>query len=577
MAETGPRIDGVTVRRRLAVGGMAEVFLADQTLADGTQRAVVIKQLLPGADHLWRSLFAREREALAAIDSPFVVELLDGSDDHLLLEYIDGPDLSAVLGWHGRRGRTLSIGGAVAAIEGLLAGLEDVHGATDLEGETLGLVHRDVNPSNVLLTRTGRIKLIDLGVARMTAGEQTTVAGVKGTLGYMAPEQLAGRPVDRRADLYAAGLVMYELLTGVAARPPGSAGLAELIAARGRLPAAPSSLRPDLPQALDHAVLSALAPRVEDRPADCASLLALVRRAGVAPAPADLAIAANAVEAGGPQLQRTVGPDASEARPGSATRVSSTTIDPATAAPAPRRRDRVGAWVAALAMLAALAIVGLSTAGLLEADDRAPAPRDPRPRGDADATSTAAVDGESLAPDSASAIVTDVEIEEGADDATDGGSLTSRTPTNGQADASEPPQAEVTAPEPPPDTSLGPTPAPRPRVEFRKVNHALYVKGPGVGGLASQRSRPFGAAAQVFTLGGGDKAQLKATVRVSWTRGRFKARIQGSSGTAFDDVQCGGRSYGPSATVTFRRAITCSAVTPTGASMRFALRAIAAP
>ncbi|TNF33774.1 MAG: serine/threonine protein kinase, partial [Deltaproteobacteria bacterium] len=242
--ETLPQIPGVTVRRRLAIGGMGELFLVDRVGDDGVAEVAVLKRLLPGADATHQALFAREGDVLAQLASPHIVRLLDRGPGWLLLEHVDGCDLATLLAQRARRGRPLPLPAAWALLGGLCEALADLHEAAAADGTPLGLVHRDVNPANVLLTRDGAVKLIDLGVVRTALTDAATVAGVKGTLAYMAPEQLHGRAAGPAADLYAAGLVAYEVLTGVPARPQGAAvGLAELLAARERLPAPPSRLR----------------------------------------------------------------------------------------------------------------------------------------------------------------------------------------------------------------------------------------------------------------------------------------------------------------------------------------------
>jgi len=260
VSETAPRIEGVEVGRRLAIGGMAEIFLAKEMLAAGKSRPVVVKRLLPRADALWKELFEREKRALGHIDSLYVVKLFRSGPDFLLLEYIDGPDLEQLITHYKKRGQRLPLQVAGALLSDLLQGLDDLHRATDSEGQDLGLVHRDINPSNILVNREGITKLIDLGVVHTLATRDQTQVGVKGTLAYMAPEQLAAKQVDLRTDIYAAGLVAYELLTGSPARPPGKLGLAELIQARSSFPELPSSVNPSLPTELNDALLKALDP-----------------------------------------------------------------------------------------------------------------------------------------------------------------------------------------------------------------------------------------------------------------------------------------------------------------------------
>ncbi|MFO0747505.1 MAG: protein kinase [Myxococcota bacterium] len=241
MTESAP-IPGVSLGRRLAVGGMGELFVAERTRADGTREACVVKRLLPGAGPAERFLFEREARALVAAQADDgggaesgVVRVLASHGDALVLEYIDGVDLATLLDARRKRGRSLPIAAGLAVV-GLGRGLATL--------ARLGIVHRDVHPGNLLLGRDGVVRLTDLGVAAFSAESGPTIAGLKGTLAYMAPEQLRDGTADLRSDLYAAGLVAYETLTGVLARPVGAVGLAELLRARERLPVRPSEPGP---------------------------------------------------------------------------------------------------------------------------------------------------------------------------------------------------------------------------------------------------------------------------------------------------------------------------------------------
>jgi len=266
MQETPP-IPGVSIRRRLAVGGMGELFLADEELADGTKRPCVVKRLLPGAGHEEQRLIAREAMALAALtraDAPHVVKLYRSGPDWLLLEWVAGVDLAALLEHRRRRGRPLPAGVALALAVGLARGLEALALAIGEDGARLGLVHRDVHPGNVLLGLDGTVKLADLGVVALASAP--TMAGLKGTLVWMAPEQLARGATSPASDVYSAGLIAYEAFTGQLARPVGNLGLAELLAARSALPTAPGVLRPELAEALAAALLAPLAVDPAQRP-----------------------------------------------------------------------------------------------------------------------------------------------------------------------------------------------------------------------------------------------------------------------------------------------------------------------
>jgi len=382
---------------------MGELFLVDRETADARRETAVLKRLLPGADDAHRALFAREGDVLAQLDSPNIVRLLDRGPGWLLLEHVDGVDLATLLAHRARRGRPLPLPATWALLGGLCAALSDLHEATAADGTALGLVHRDVNPANVLLSRDGAVKLIDLGVVRTALTDAATVAGVKGTLAYMAPEQLHGRPAGPAADVYAAALVAYEALTGVPARPQGAAvGLAELLAARDRLPAPPSSLRSTVPPAVDAAVLAALAPDPNARTASARGFgEQLLAAAGQAPAPGALAKA----------VERVCDAEAPSTPAASRTLVALSDGASATAGEggsepgdAPARRSR---WPRVIAAAIALGAVAGVTAFVLPRDvpplDRAPltatgAPPDAAARDD-DITETMPPEDAATAPD----------------------------------------------------------------------------------------------------------------------------------------------------------------------------------
>lgn len=259
---------------RIAVGGMAEVYRALWPQAAGGDRAVVIKRLLPSLqkDAEQRAMFRREAQLGARIDHPNVVTLLDHGDDgdapYLVLEYVFGVDLWRLSRWMRRTGRTVRVPLAVWIGRELLAGLAAVHAVRDDEGTLLRVVHRDVSPSNLFLSVHGHVKLGDLGIARSAPRETARRAGsgfrAKGKLGYLPPEQVAGREVDQRGDVFGAGVVLAELLMG---RPLFSGGteIGVLLAIRDGDLSPFRAIVPRLPAGLGDVVLDALARSPEDR------------------------------------------------------------------------------------------------------------------------------------------------------------------------------------------------------------------------------------------------------------------------------------------------------------------------
>lgn len=204
--------------RALAHGGMATLSLAARD--DGED--VVIKRIRPPFDHdpVYRGLFHDEGEVCARLGaSEHIVRLLDRGEDelgpYLVFEHVDGTDLGIVLDACFREGRGLDLAAFFAVALPLCDALASAHEAVGDDGAPLGLVHRDVSPGNVLLSKAGEVKLADFGVAFSRLKTEHTVAGeLKGKFAYMAPEQTRADAVDARADVFAAGIVLFEMLAG---------------------------------------------------------------------------------------------------------------------------------------------------------------------------------------------------------------------------------------------------------------------------------------------------------------------------------------------------------------------------
>ncbi len=262
--------------RKLATGGMAEVFLAKAAGPMGFEKTLVLKRILPhlAEEPAFVEMFLSEAKLAARLTHPHIVQIFDfGEADgayFLAMEYIDGPSLRTLVKRASAQGQYLPPAECARLISHACEGLAFAHDFTDPEtGEALELIHRDISPDNILLSRQGAVKVVDFGIAKAAGQGTRTESGViKGKLAYMPPEQLRAEELDRRADVYALGVVLYELLT--ARRPFTSstdAGLMQAILFSESVPAV--QFRPDLPETLQRILERALAKDREQRYPDC--------------------------------------------------------------------------------------------------------------------------------------------------------------------------------------------------------------------------------------------------------------------------------------------------------------------
>lgn len=287
----GRRIGRYVLGPAIAKGGMATVHLARMLGQGGFGKTVAIKRLHRqyASEPDVVMLFREEARVTSSLDHANVVMTLDvlEEDDelYLVMEYVHGASLSQILRLDtGQTTVPLGIGVGIAAA--MLDGLHAAHEATDEQGKRLDIVHRDVSPQNVLVTFQGVAKLADFGIAKAAGRAQSTGDGtVKGKVGYMAPEQVLGDEMTPRTDIYAAGVVLWEILTG--RRLIDFSSTEENVRAVMELEIdPPSTISTDLPRGLDELVLRALERSPEDRFAS-AKEMALALRATTAAAHAN--------------------------------------------------------------------------------------------------------------------------------------------------------------------------------------------------------------------------------------------------------------------------------------------------
>jgi len=253
------RIGPYLLQRRVATGGMAELYLSDYLREDGFRRTVAVKRILP---HLAENpdfikMFTREARLAALLHHPNVVQILDygkiGNAYFIAMEYIDGKNLGEML-WTLNQG--LPIDAAIYILSEVCKGLDYSHSRKDDKtGEPLHIVHRDISPQNLLISYQGEVKISDFGISKARSEPSFTQAGViKGKLSYLSTEQALGEPVDGRADIFALGLVLHETLTGK--RVFQYENDLEAIRAIPKMEVEPLvNVRPDVPEELNRIVM----------------------------------------------------------------------------------------------------------------------------------------------------------------------------------------------------------------------------------------------------------------------------------------------------------------------------------
>jgi serine/threonine-protein kinase len=274
----GEALGRYTLYRRIGVGGMAEVFLAREAVEGGGHRLCVVKRAhaFLSSDLTAIRMFLDEAQLVAQLNHPHIVQIFDlgsvGDVFYTAMEYVPGFDLLTVIQEHERQGESISEGVAARLVSQAALALDHAHNAVGQNGQPLEIIHRDVSPQNILLSTAGVVKLIDFGVAKATIAKHATQTGiVKGKYPYMSPEQISGKPLDRRTDVYALGLVFYELLTNTRAIAGDHEPQIIENAGRGRITPAQSH-RPNLSEGLRRILARCLDPIREGRYETCAEL-----------------------------------------------------------------------------------------------------------------------------------------------------------------------------------------------------------------------------------------------------------------------------------------------------------------
>ena len=271
IGELGGKLGKYQLIRRLAMGGMAELFLARATAIHGFEKVVVLKRILPqhAENDDFIRMFLAEARLAATLHHPNIVQVYDIGEDNgtyfFTMEYVQGVDLRKLVRSARKKSMALPLEHILHVIMGMAAGLNHAHEKVGLDGKALGIVHRDVSPSNVLVTFEGDVKIVDFGIAKAATAQVATIAGtLKGKIPYMSPEQCRGEAVDRRSDIFSIGTLLWELTTGTRLFAGDNEFAILNRVAKGDVPT-PSSIRPDYPPELEAIVMKALQADPEHR------------------------------------------------------------------------------------------------------------------------------------------------------------------------------------------------------------------------------------------------------------------------------------------------------------------------
>ena len=264
---------------RIAVGGMAELFRAKLTGAQGFEKLIAIKMILPNlsAEENLVTSFIDEAKLAALLHNENIIQIYDfGSMDDqyfIAMEYLFGKDLRAIIRTAREKDLALGMENILYIMSRICAGLDYSHNLKDLQGKPLNIIHRDINPQNILMTYEGQIKIIDFGIAKAAShNNQTRENLIKGKLAYMSPEQANGQQIDHRSDIFSTGIILYELLAARRMFTGETMHVLSLVREAQYDP--PEEVIPDLPTKLNSILRRALEKDPDDRYQNAGEMLA---------------------------------------------------------------------------------------------------------------------------------------------------------------------------------------------------------------------------------------------------------------------------------------------------------------
>src|SRR5262245_41771780 len=266
----GARLGRYTVLKHLVTGGMADVLLGRTEGIEGFARHVVLKRIRPehARDQRFIRMFLDEARVAANLHHQHIVQVHDvgeaGGEYFIAMEYIHGEDVRMLLQTASKGRAHVPLGYAIMIVSAAAAGLHYAHERRGPDKRSLGIVHRDISPSNILVGYDGAVKVVDFGIAKATMRQETRSGSLKGKVSYMSPEQCKSDEIDRRSDVYSLGVVLYELATTTRLFRGENDYLVMDQIVNGRV-SLPRVRRPDLPNELSAIVMRALATDPERR------------------------------------------------------------------------------------------------------------------------------------------------------------------------------------------------------------------------------------------------------------------------------------------------------------------------
>lgn len=269
---------------RLSIGGMAEVFLAKSFGVEGFERFLAIKRILPqmAEDDEFINMFIDEAKLAVQLTHPNIGQIYElgevDNQPYIAMEFIHGKDLQVIQSHFQRESQSMNLAQAAFIVSKICEALDYAHRKHDSFGQPLHIVHRDVSPPNILISYEGDVKIIDFGIAKAATTSRRTGAGIlKGKFGYMSPEQVQGKSLDLRSDVFVAGTLLHELATGRRLFT-GVNDFNILDDIRDAAVPLPSSVNPGIPPEMDRVIMRAMARDPDERYPHASSFGAALRR-----------------------------------------------------------------------------------------------------------------------------------------------------------------------------------------------------------------------------------------------------------------------------------------------------------